>query len=104
DLHDRFELPRVDVLAVAGDVPPAREHEASSGTGVVEHCLGCSGCIMVYATWDQHREHAVALRYGSLDDLGVVRRSGNDRHAPLERIKLVHALFSTHADHFVAPL
>ena len=28
DFHERLELPRVHVLAVARDVPPAREHEA----------------------------------------------------------------------------
>src|SRR5207244_8033805 len=95
DRYDRFEFPRTDVLAVPRDVPPAREHKACSGTGVVEHCLGCPRRIMVYATWDQHREHPVALRYGAPDDLGVVRRSGNDRDAPLERVELLHALFPT---------
>src|SRR5438445_12757292 len=47
DPYDCFEFPRIDALAVARDVPPAREGKACSGTGVVEHCLGCPRRIMV---------------------------------------------------------
>jgi hypothetical protein len=39
DVHDHFEFPRVHVLPVACDVPPAREHEARLGPSKVEHCL-----------------------------------------------------------------
>src|SRR3954466_12778959 len=35
DLHERLDLPRVDVLAVASDVPPGGEHETRSWTRVV---------------------------------------------------------------------
>src|SRR3954454_3406142 len=42
DLHDRLELPRIHVLAVARDVPPAREDEARARRRVVEHRLGRS--------------------------------------------------------------
>ena len=41
-LHQRLDLPRVHVLAIARDVVPTREHQASPGTGQVEHRLGCS--------------------------------------------------------------
>src|SRR5947209_14618688 len=37
DRHERFELPRVHVLAVEADVPPAREHQPGPGRRVVEH-------------------------------------------------------------------
>src|SRR3979490_1980398 len=34
DVHEHFDLPRVDVLAVASDVPPAREAQPYPGTSV----------------------------------------------------------------------
>src|SRR3982074_3626471 len=35
DVHEHFDLPRVDVLAVASDVPPAREDQACPRIRVV---------------------------------------------------------------------
>ena len=52
----------------------------------------------------QHDEHPVAPRYGALDDLAVVRRSGNDSDAPLEGIELFHAALAAHANHLVAAI
>src|SRR4051812_44179482 len=60
DIHQRFDLPRVHVLAVAGDVPPAREHEARAPRRVVEHRLGRSSRVTVDASRHQHDEHPVA--------------------------------------------
>src|SRR3954468_18226554 len=42
DMHEQFDLPRVHVLAIACNVPPAREHEARPRTCVVENSLRCS--------------------------------------------------------------
>src|SRR5690242_2106718 len=39
DMHEQFDLPRVHVLAISGNVPPAREHEARPRTCVVENSL-----------------------------------------------------------------
>src|SRR5205823_8798200 len=60
DLHDRLELPRIDVLPVARDVPPARKHEARARRRVVEHGLGRSRRVSVHASRDQYDEHPVA--------------------------------------------
>jgi hypothetical protein len=104
DLHERFELPRVHVLAVARDVPPAREHEVRPRSRVVEHRLDRSRRVLVDPPRDQHDEHPVAPGDRALDDLGVVRRSRNDSDAPLVRVELLHALLSTHANHLVASI
>ena len=39
-LHQRLDLPRVHVLAIARDVVATREHQAGPGTGQGEHRLG----------------------------------------------------------------
>ena len=41
DMHEQFDLPRLHVLAIACDVPPAREHEARPRTHVVKNGLRC---------------------------------------------------------------
>src|SRR6185437_9676404 len=104
DLHERLELPRIHVLAVEGDVPPAREHEARPRRRVVEHRLGHARRVAVDPSRDQHDEHPVAPGDRPLDDLGVVRRSPNDSDAPLEPIELPYAFLTTHANHLVAPI
>src|SRR5881227_2594370 len=40
----------------------------------------------------------------ALDDLGVVRRAGDHRNAPLELAELPDALLAAHADDFVASI
>src|SRR3954466_13395673 len=45
----RPERPRVVVLAVAGDVPTAREHEPRAGLCVVEHGFSGAGGVTVHA-------------------------------------------------------
>jgi hypothetical protein len=57
DVHDRIELPRVHVLAVARDVPPAREHQARARTRGVEHRLGRSRRVPLDPPRDQHDQH-----------------------------------------------
>src|SRR5581483_4024104 len=42
DMHEQFDLQRVDVLAIPCNVPPTREHEARPRTCVVENSLRCS--------------------------------------------------------------
>ena len=42
DMHEQFDLLRVQVSAIPRNVPPAREHEARSRTCVVENSLRCS--------------------------------------------------------------
>ena len=83
DLHERFELPRVHVLAVARDVPPAREHQPRPGRRVVEHRLGRSRRVAVDAPRDEHDQHPVAPRDRPRDDLAVVRRSRNTVMRPV---------------------
>ena len=53
---------------------------------------------------DEHDEHPVAPGDCPLDDLRVVRRSGDDFDAPLELVELPDALRPAHADHLVAPV
>src|SRR5437764_2213592 len=104
DLDDRPDLPRVDVLAVSRDVPPAREHEARTRRGVVEHRLGRSRRVPVDASRDEHDEHSVAPGNCPLDDLGVVGRAGDERDPTAEFVELPDALRPAHADHLVAPV
>src|SRR3954453_20894777 len=47
DVDECLQPPRVDVLAVAGDVPSAREHEPCPRLGVVEDGLGGCGGVPV---------------------------------------------------------
>ena len=79
DVDQGLELPRVDVLAVEGDVPPAREHQPCARLGVVEHRLRGPGRVAVHAARDEHDEDAVAARDRPLDDVAVVGRAGDDR-------------------------
>src|SRR5204863_4389905 len=78
DIDQGLELPCVDVLAVDGDVPPAREDESCFGLGVVENCLRRPGRIAVYATRDEDGEHAVAAGDRPLDDVAVVGPARDD--------------------------
>lgn len=102
DLHDRFELARVHVPAVAGDVPSAREHQTRPRLGMVEHGLGRSRRIPVDSSRDKYGERPVASRDRALADLRIVRRPGNNGDASLERIELSDAFLPAHADHLIA--
>src|SRR5438477_5305528 len=104
DVHEHFDLPRIDVLAVAGDMPTAREDQARPRIRIVKNRLCRSRCVMVDAHRGEHDEHPVAPGYGALDDLAVIRRSRNDSNAPLEGIELLHAALAAHADHRIAPI
>jgi hypothetical protein len=57
DLHERFELARVDVLPVTRDVPPA---QARSRRRVVQHYLGRLGQVLAGPPRHEHGEHPVA--------------------------------------------
>src|SRR4029077_9354320 len=89
DCHDRLEFPRIHVLTVSCDVPPAREDEARPRTRMVEHRLDGSRRVLVHAPRCEHNEHSVAACYSAFDDLPVVRRSRYDRDALLEGIELL---------------
>ena len=101
DVDERLELPRVDVLAVAGDVPPAREHQPRSRLGVVEHRLRRPRRVAVHAARDEHDEHPVAAGDGPLDDVAVVGRAGHDGDPALELGELADALLAAHGDDLV---
>ena len=101
DLDERLQAPRVDVLAVAGDVPAAGEHEPRARLGVVEHRLRRAGGVALHAAWDEHDEHAVAARDRASDDLAVVGRAGHDFDAALESGELADALLAADSDHLV---
>jgi hypothetical protein len=58
----------------------------------------------VHTARDEHREYAGTPGNRPFDYLSLVRRTGNDGDAPLERIELVHALLPAHADDVVAPV
>ena len=51
---------------------------------------------------NQDDEYSVASCDGPPDDLGVVRRPWDDRHAVLERVEFRDALLPTHSDNLVA--
>jgi len=53
---------------------------------------------------NEHNEHSVASGDRALDDFGVVCRSRDDRHAPLERVELADAFLAAHADDLVAAI
>jgi hypothetical protein len=97
-------LPGVDVLAVARDVPPAREHEARTRTRGVENRLGRSGRVLLDPPRGEHDEHPIAPCNGALDHLAVVRLAGNEGNALLERVQLPHTPFPAHAHHLVTPI
>ena len=100
-LDERLEPPRVDVLAVAGDVPAAREHQPCARLGVVEHRLRRARRVAVHAARDEHDEHAVAARDRALDDVAVVGRAGHDGDPALELGELADALLAAHGDDLV---
>src|SRR3954453_23175012 len=104
DLHERFELQRVDVPAVEGDVPSTREDEARARRRIVEHRLGRSRRVAVDASGGHHDEDHVASRDSALDDLAVVGRSGDDSDAPLECVELPNALLAAHSNHLVTAI
>ena len=53
---------------------------------------------------DQHGEHPVAPCDRPLDNLAVVRLSGNDGDASVERVEFSHAALAAHADHLIAAI
>src|SRR3954469_7619103 len=75
DLDERPELPRVDVPAVARDVPPTREHQPCPRRGEVEHRLRRPGRVPVHAARDEDDQYTVAAGHGPLDDVAVVGRA-----------------------------
>jgi hypothetical protein len=69
DLDDRPELPGVEVLAVAADVPAAGEPKPRPRLRVVEHRLGRSRRVAVDALRNEHDEHPLAPGDRPLDHL-----------------------------------
>src|SRR3990170_9162859 len=104
DLYGPLEPARVHILAVACDVPPAREDEARPRGRIVKNGLRRSRGVLVNPPRDQHGEYPVASCDGLQDNLAVVRHPRNDCDAPLERVELPHAFLSANADHFVASI
>src|SRR4051812_28422725 len=102
DIDQGLELPCVDVLAVDGYVPPAREDESCFGLSVVENRLRRPGRIAVHATRDEDREDAVAAGDRPLDDVAVVGRARDDGDLAVEAGGLGDALLTAHGDYFVA--
>src|SRR3954451_25109845 len=96
-----LELPRVDVLAVERDVPPAREHQPRPRLGVVEHRLRGPGRVPVHAARDEHDEDSVAAGDGPLDDAAVVGRARHDGDPPVELGELGDALLAADGDDLV---
>src|SRR5262249_56646302 len=68
DVDECLEPPGVDVLAIAGNMPPAREHQPRPWLGVVEDRLGRSRRVAVDPVRDEHYEHRIAARDRALDD------------------------------------
>src|SRR3990172_1880477 len=91
DLYGPLEPARVHILAVARDVPPAREDEARPRRRIVKNSLNRSRGVLVNPPRDQHGEHPVASRDGLLDNLSVVGHPRNEGDAPPERVELPHA-------------
>ncbi len=83
---------------------PQEKIEARPRLCVVEYRLGCSRSVVVSSPGYQHGEYSVATCNRLLDDLGVVRCSGNDSNVLPERVELAYAAFSTHANYLVAPI
>src|SRR5207344_170889 len=81
-----LEPPRVDILTVTGDVPPAGEHQPRARSREVQHCLSRPRRVPVDTPGNQHGEDPAGSRHRFLDDLAVVSRSRYDGDAPLERI------------------
>src|SRR3954463_12498425 len=102
DIDQRLELPRVDVLAVERDVPPAREHQPRFRLGVVQNRLRGPGRVLLHAARDEDDEDSVAARDGSLDDGAVVGRAGHDGDPAVEPGELGDALLAAHGDDLVA--
>jgi hypothetical protein len=101
-LDHRSELPRVDVLAVAADVPAAREDEARARRRMVEDGLGRACRVPVHSPRDEHHEHPVTSSNRPADYRAIVRRARDDLDLPLELVELADALLSAHGDNLVA--
>jgi hypothetical protein len=104
EADEKLEPPRIDVVAIETDVPPAREHQPRPRLSVVEHRLRRSRRVMVDAPRDKYHEHAIAPRDRSLYDLAVIRCARHDRDPSLELGELAHAPLAAHADHLVPPI
>src|SRR4051794_2258035 len=104
DVDQCLEPPRIDVLAITGDVPPAREHQPRPRLRVVENRLRRCRRVTVYPPRDEHDEHPVAARDRPLNDLAVVGCAGHDVDPALELGELAHALVAAHGDHLVPPI
>src|SRR3954447_21142889 len=104
DVDECLKPPRIDVLAITSDVPPAREHQPRPRLRVVEDRLGRSRRVTVYPPRDEHDEHPVAARDRPFYDLTVVGCAGHDVDPTLELGELAHALVAAHGDHLVPPI
>jgi hypothetical protein len=103
EADEKLEPPRIDVVAIETDVPPARGHQPRPRLSVVEHRLRRSRRVMVDAPRHKYHEHAIAPRDRSLYDLAVIRCARHDRDPSLELGELAHAPLAAHADHLVPP-
>jgi len=72
-----LHLPRVDVLTVAGDVPSGREDQPCAWRSEVKDGLRRSRGVVLAPDRDEDGEDPVAAGDRPLDDLAVVRRTGD---------------------------
>lgn len=101
DRERGLDVPRVDVFAVAGDVPAAGKDEASARRREVEHRLRRARRVLLHAPGHEHHQHPIAPGDGARDQLAVVRRPRHQRDAAFELVEFADAAFPAHAHHLV---
>src|SRR3954454_16495389 len=104
DLYERLEPPGVHVLAVARNVPSAREHKPSTGRRMIKYGFSRSGRVPTESARNEHNQHPVAPSDCELDDLRIVCCSRNHGDPSLKSVELAHALLTADTDHLVAPV
>lgn len=82
-------------------MPSAGEDEAGIFGGEIEDGLRGSGGVVVYSPGDEHGQDCVAPLNGFLDDLAVVRVSGDEGYAVFEGFEFVDAFFTADTDDFI---
>src|SRR5205823_6794514 len=88
ELSERLEPPGVHVLAVARNVPSAREHKPSTWRRMVKYGLGRTGGVPMDSARNEHNQHPVARCDCALDDLRIVCCSRNHADPSLKSVEL----------------
>lgn len=103
-LHKGSEFPRVHILPVFADVPPAREDETRIRLCEVQDGLGRSRRVPMHSPGNQYRKHTVTPFHGLANHLPVVCSSREKRYTIFEPLHLANTLLPADTDHLITPI